>query len=481
MLTVFFKTYGCQANEADSQELARFLQSRGLSVVETEADADLIIVNTCAIRALAEEKLFSYLGTLAIHRRQRPYIKIGVIGCVASYRHKELFKRFDHVNFVIGAKGDMQQLCDYLQNLLVKLTEQKQQFLAGEHVWGGGQDRRGDLYVGRKNMDQGLVDWTGLVRQKLLQMRSGSCLLAGLQGNGAPARINIMQGCNNYCSYCIVPFTRGRERSFSFDEIVSRVAAEVAVGAKEIWLLGQNVNSYRDPESNKDFPALLKAVAELPGDFWVRFMSPHPKDVTPEMVEVMAAYPEKLCAWIHLPLQSGSDRILSLMNRHYTSEQFLDKVAMIRQVLPSVYLSTDIIVGFPGETEEDYQATRRVMDAASFGLVYSFIYSPRKHTPAAAMGDPCPMTVKHERLKALQEHAQVLALKENARLLGNVERVLVEQLLSDGRLMGKTAGGVRVFFDGQKEWVGQFVQVSIIETFRSYVNGKPVVTTTKNI
>jgi len=425
MISAFIKTYGCQANVADSSNLAKYLQGLGCAIVDHEAQADLIIINSCAIREKAEHRMFSYIGSLVPHKKQKPYLAVGVIGCVASYRKKEIFLRAPHVSFVFSAREDLSSFKDSLSDTIETIATQKK------------------LY--------------------------GDELTKNSQAIETPIRsmVNIMRGCDNYCSYCIVPFTTGRERSFSIDSILEQVAKDVDAGAKEVILIGQNVNSYKDPETGAPFATLLQRVAELPGEFWVRFISPHPKDMTPDVIDAMARY-DKLCAFIHLPLQSGSNSVLQAMNRTYTAEKYLEQVAMIRERLPHVLFSTDIIVGFPGETEEDYMATREIVDRVRFHTVYSFIYSPRKYTKAAQLEDNCPPSVKQQRLMALQKRQREIGTATNEAFVGKTFRVLFE-----GETWGRTEGNVKVFVPEAMP-IGSFADVLIEEGRWTELRGKVV-------
>lgn len=456
MVAIFFKTYGCQANVADSQGLITYLTDLGCVIAEQEDQADLIVVNTCAIRDKAEHKMFSYLGSLAEHKIAHPHIRIGVIGCVASYRKQEIYDRFAHVNFVFGAREELGAFHAYLVDVVTQLETVKQLLLNVQPyaIPVAPQDRDIKAIVLEKN----LVPITAATRRaEELHERA----LLERPKEVKRSFINITSGCNNYCSFCIVPFTRGREKSYSISYIINRVAREVADGAKEVTLIGQNVNSYKDPETNQAFADLLEAVAAVPGDFWVRFVSPHPKDMTRDVLEVMARHAEKLCSWIHLPLQSGSDRVLELMKRTYTAERFMEIVGWIRSTLPQAHITTDIIVGFPTETDEDYQATRGIMELVRFDLIYSFVYSPRKYTPAAKMGDPIMLEVKEERLALLQARQREIALENNTKLIGSTQRILVEKFMDEGLIEGRTSGNIRVVARGERGQVGMFVSVHI--------------------
>jgi len=436
MINAFIKTYGCQANVADSGNLAKYLVGLGCLVVAREEDADLIIVNSCAIREKAEEKLFSYLGSLTKFKRAKRHLAICVIGCVASYKKDEILRRFENVSFVFGAKEGIEKFKSMLVDVISTIETKK------------------SLYTG---------DNAGTT----------------VRGEGEPfprSMINIMRGCNNYCSYCIVPFTTGRERSFAMPGIIDRIRDDVAKGAKEITLLGQNVNSYKDPETGQPFSALLENIAKIDGDFWVRFVSPHPKDMNNEVLEVMAKHNKKLCSYVHFPLQSGSNKILENMNRTYSVETYLGQVETIKKYLPNVTLTTDIIVGFPGETEEDYLNTREVMESVRFNTIFSFIYSPRKYTKAALLKDDCDYKVKLERLKQLQKRQREIATEDNKKLIGKTLSVLLEGILSSGHRWGRTEGNIKVIVTekifAEKE-ISLFVDIEIIGAQMTNLKGKP--------
>ena len=430
MINFFIKTYGCQVNVADSQAISNYLQDLGCNKVESESDADLILINTCAVRAKAEQKVFSYIGELAPFKAEKKYLQVGVIGCIASYRKKELLTRFDHVRFVYGAKDEQVGLQNLLNDVVLKLGTVKkiepfQKKTQGTSIFLGGFKNK------KKEVKQSFV--------------------------------NIMTGCNNYCSYCIVPFTRGREVSYSIIKILDRVKRDIELGAKDITLLGQNVNSYKDPETGANFSNLLEAVAKLDGEFWIKFVSPHPKDMTKDVLAVMAKYKDKLCQYIHFPLQAGSNEILQAMNRTYTVEKYMQQIDWIHKILPDAIITTDIIVGFPGETEDDYLATREVMEKVKFDYVFSFVYSPRKYTKAAQLKDDCPIQVKHDRLTALQDRQVEICREQNNRHIGKTLKCLVEKRLTNGKLLARTSGNIRVLFDGDDNCIGSFIELKIID------------------
>lgn len=437
MINFFIKTYGCQANVADSQAVSNYLQDLGCQKVESEKDADLILINTCAIREKAEQKVFSYIGELAPLKLEKKYLQVGVVGCIASYRKKELLSRFDHVRFVYGAKDEQIGLQNLLNDVVLKLETIKSADsgeLLGEFKSDVKDSLTNKLFLG------GFKSATREVKQSF---------------------VNIMTGCNNYCSYCIVPFTRGREISYPMSDVLGRVKRDIQFGAKEITLLGQNVNSYKDPQTGVPFSKLLEEVAMLEGEFWIKFFSPHPKDMTIDVLEVMAKYKDKLCNYIHFPLQAGSNKILQAMNRTYNIEKYLEQIDWIRKILPDATITTDIIVGFPGETETDYLKTRDVMEKVKFDYIFSFVYSPRKYTKAALLQDNCTTEVKHVRLKLLQKRQVDISRERNNRLIGKKMKCLVEKRLTNGKLLARTQGNHRVLFDGDEILIGSFVDLRI--------------------
>ena len=461
MISYFFRTYGCQANVADSQGLMQYLDEVGCSEARTEAEADVIVVNTCAVREKAEQKLWSYLGELADIKKTKPYLKIGVIGCVASYKKKEIYTRFDQVSFVYGAREEMPALQAYLTDLVVSLETTKQLYEENPSMpVVGGQDRDIKEIVATKGLFAvSRLSKLGGFKQSLIKKRSTSPLPTKLEVS--KSYINIMTGCNKRCAYCIVPVTRGQEISYPMDEIVARVAHDVANGVKEVMLIGQNVNSYTDPATGERFPELLRRIVALDGEFWVRYISPHPQDMTPDLFDVMAAHPDRLPWFVHFPVQSGSNKILDAMLRNYTIERYLEQITWLRDRMPTATISTDIIVGFPGETEEDFQATMAVIEKVRFDLIYSFIYSPRKYTRAARMDDDCSPEIKGARLEALQKRQLAIALENNTANIGKKLRCLVEKRLEHDKLLARTEGNVRVVFDGHDDLIGQFIDLVI--------------------
>ncbi|MBM3886359.1 MiaB/RimO family radical SAM methylthiotransferase [Candidatus Dependentiae bacterium] len=468
MINFFFKTYGCQANVADSEGLASFLKSIGCNDVASEQEADLVVVNTCAVREKAEQKLYTYLGQLCLMKKNKQYMKIGVIGCVASYKRDEIYKRFNPINFVYGAKEDYKVLESYLADLVVKLETTKQMYDPSTPVIGSTKNEQ-DLDI-KKVIQQVPAATTSLFKTPRM---AGSMAIFKRQSTnkGIEARakelnrsfINIMTGCNKFCAYCIVPFTRGRETSYPMQEIVDRVAHDVANGSKEVTLIGQNVNSYKDPETGLMFAELLRRVTALPGKFWVRWVSPHPQDMTPELFDVIAQHQDRIPPYVHFPMQAGSNRVLELMKRNYSIEQFKEQIGWLRDRVPNATISTDIIVGFPGETEADFAQTMQAVEAIRFDWVYSFNYSPRKHTLASrTMGDDVPQEVKSKRLDVLQTRQIEIGADIYIKHVDKIYEVLVEKRLEDGKLLARTGGNIRTLLEGPDSIIDSFVTVRIL-------------------
>lgn len=457
MITFFFKTYGCQANVADSDGIAKYLITLNCQEVSEVEAADLIIVNTCAVREKAEQKLFSYIGVLSDLKKDRPYVNLGVIGCVASYKKQEIYKRFDQVNFVYSARDEMQTFLAYLTDLIVRLETTKQLFVQGNTSQDSVEQ---DRDIKKIVQTKGLLT-SSRMTSTLFKKRVKPENIATKEPELNRSFINIMTGCNKYCAYCIVPFTRGKEVSYSAQDLLDRVAHDVANGAKEVTLVGQNVNSYRDPVTGTDFSELLRNIVKIPGEFWVRWVSPHPQDMTVELFDVIKQHPDRIPWYVHFPAQSGSNRILEKMRRNYTREQYLEQINWLRERMPSAVISTDIIVGFPGETEQDYLETRELMEQVKFDFMFSFIYSPRKYTRAASMQDDCPKETKQQWLEALQKRQIEMCLERNSAWVGKKMKTLVEKRLSNGKLLARTEGNIRVIFDGPSELVGNFATVMI--------------------
>ncbi len=377
----FIRTFGCQMNESDSERLAGIIEQAGASKTEKPENADVIIVNTCAVRQKSEEKLYSYLGRLSALKKKRR-VRIGVIGCVAQLRGHGLLEKKLDVDFILGPDNYSQ-----LPRLL--------------------QESSAEKYI--------QTEWS-----KEWQETPSNLVLRESQ---VSAYVPIMEGCDNFCAYCVVPFTRGREKYRPLPSILGEVLNLAEKGYHEIQLLGQNVNHYLDPESGLGFSELLRKVAQIEGISWVRFLTSHPKNFTPDIATVMSEI-RTICRQLHLPLQSGSSAILKRMKRGYTKEEYLDRVALLRRLMPDISLSTDIIVGFPGETEKDFEETLEVLVAVRFTNIFSFRYSPRPGTEASSFEDDIPLEEKTRRLEQVQKLQKKIQLENHGRQVGLTMPVL---------------------------------------------------------
>ena len=419
-LKVFVRTFGCQMNENDSEHIAGVLVRAGAARAAVPEDADIVVVNTCAVRQKSEEKLYSYLGRLSRLKRRRPFV-LGVAGCVAQVRQAGLIERFPCIDFVAGP------------DCYLDLPE-----IVG---------RAAEAPVVRTDFGRG---WREIGAETTCRETPWS------------AFVPVMEGCDNFCAYCIVPFSRGRERFRPLPNVLDEVRAAAAAGALEVQLLGQNVNSYRDPQSGLGFADLLESVAAVPGVEWVRFITSHPKNFGDDIIGAMAANP-KVCPALHLPLQSGSSRVLERMNRGYTREDYLALVGRLRRSLPDLLLMTDIIVGFPGETEEDFEETCSLLREVGFAGIFSFRYSPRPLSAAAAVPDDVPLEVKRRRLIVLQSLQKSIQAGITRSFIGRELRVLGmgPSPKGAGRFSGRTSGNLVVNFDASCDPVGRFVAVRI--------------------
>lgn len=413
-------TFGCQQNEADSERIRGMAEQMGYAPTDVPEEASLILMNTCAIRQRAELKALSALGRFKKVRADRSDAIIGICGCMAAEAHvvENVKKSFPYVNFTL----EPTRLADLPTLVARALNEHTRSFVIGE--------------------DDGSIATEGLPVVRSVPHR---------------AWVSIMYGCNNFCSYCIVPYVRGRERSRSSSAILDECRALIADGCREITLLGQNVNSYR---SDMDFATLIGRIAALEGDFIVRFMTSHPKDVSPDLIETMRRHP-KIAPSFHLPLQAGSDRILREMNRTYDTAHYLDIVRRLRAAVPEIAITTDIIVGFPGETEEDFEGTMRVVEEVGFDGIFSFIYSPREGTRAAKMEDRVPASEQNRRMERLLEAAHRIALERNLPYVGRTVRVLVDSIAREGGYIGRTMTNKLVRFSDAASRIGSFVSVRI--------------------
>ena len=434
MNRVHIKTYGCQMNERDSEAVAALLRGRGYRIVPEEDQCDILLLNTCSVRDAAEQKAIGKAGHLAARKKKQPAFILGILGCMAQNRGAGLLDRLPDLDLIIGTQK-FHQVPDYLDNLRAAQA-------AGVPIGSTIVDIAEE--AGSQNT----------IRDHVLEEKQVS------------AFVSIQQGCNMDCSFCIVPKTRGDERSRPMDEIVREAAQLAERGVKEITLLGQIVTSYgrRDYAHTggvTPFVQLLEKVNAIPGIKRIRFTSPHPRGFKDDLI---AAYGrlEKLCEYVHLPLQSGSNRILQAMNRPYSRERYLEIVSALRAVRPDMYFSTDVIVGFPGETAEDFAQTRELLEACNYDMAYIFKYSIRSGTPAAMLADQVPDEVKEERNHVLLGLLAANSARRNATLLGTTQEVLVEGPDKKGRrFMGRTRGNRIVHFDADERLVGELVPVKI--------------------
>ena len=417
----FVLTFGCQQNESDSEKIAGMAVEMGYDITKTPENADLIMVNTCAIREHAEQKALSIVGQYKHLKAKKPTLVIGVCGCMVAQEHRknDIKFRYPYVDFIFGTAS----LFRFPQLLCEKLEKGKRLYCPEESAY---------------PVAEGLPVY---------------------RESGYRAWVSVMYGCNNFCSYCIVPYVRGRERSREKEYIIREVRELVAQGYRDITLLGQNVNSYgKDVDRGYDFADLLAELDTIEGDFTLRFMTSHPKDASRKLIDVMASS-RHIAHQFHLPMQSGSDDVLRRMNRRYDTKKYLEIVDYMRERMPDVTISSDIIVGFPGETEEDFEGTLWMLSRVQFDMLFSFIYSPRKGTPAAEMEDQIPRTVQNERFSRLLKLQEEIGLQKNCALVGKKLRVLCDGVSkgNDALYSGRTEGNKIAFFEGTPKDVGCFV------------------------
>ena len=450
----FIKTYGCQMNERDSEQVAHSLITRGYERVESETEADVVLLNTCSVRDMADQKALGKMGMLGRMAKDRPHVVFGFLGCMAQARGGSLLKNLPHVDLVVGTQK-FHRVAGYVEELVVR----KREVAAG--IADPGQKRMDDPRFSTRPDYFGVVD---VAEEAGSQSTIRDQELAPKQ---ATAFVSIMQGCNMHCTFCIVPQTRGTERSRSIAEIVREVRGLVAHGVKEVTLLGQIVNLYGRHEFPKiddksAFVQLLEAVHEIDGLERLRFTSPHPIGFRDDLIEAFGRLP-KLAEHVHLPLQSGSNRILKAMHRAYTAEKYVDLVRQIRAARQGIAITTDIIVGFPGETETDHKQTRELVGEIQFDNAFVFRYSPRRETPAAEMCEQIDERVKEERHQDLLEIVNESARRAHERMVGCDAEVLCEgpSKTNSSRLMGRTRTNKIVVFQGGDELVGELVDLRI--------------------
>jgi tRNA-2-methylthio-N6-dimethylallyladenosine synthase len=448
MKKLFIKTFGCQMNEYDSEKMADVLHaSQGMSTTSDIEDADVILLNTCSIREKAQEKVFSDLGRLRELKQNKPELLIGVGGCVASQEGKQIINRAAHVDFVFGP-----QTLHRLPDLISKR-----------------------LATGQSQIDISFPE-----------IEKFDHLPRSRQTRGT-AFVSIMEGCSKYCSYCVVPYTRGEEVSRPFEDVLTEIVGLVEQGVKEITLLGQNVNAYRGvmggTQEIADFALLLEYMSEIPGLERIRFTTSHPKEFTQRLIDVYEKVPQ-LVSHLHLPVQHASDKILTAMKRGYTALEFKSIIRRMRNVRPNLSLSSDFIVGFPGETDEDFEKLMEMVVDLNFDNSYSFIFSPRPGTPAANLEDTTPYEIKLKRLQRLIAQIDSQALTVSQAMLGNTERVLIEGFTKDNQhLLGRTENNrvvnITIPKDDQNErdsdrWIGEMLDVKITEVLKYTLRGEIV-------
>ena len=463
----FIKTYGCQMNERDSEQVAHSLVARGYEQVAHETEADVVLLNTCSVRDMADQKALGKMGMLGRMARERPHVVFGFLGCMAQARGESLLKNLPHVDLVVGTQK-FHRVADYVEELVAKKTART----AG--VTDPGYRRMDDLRFSIVDVAEEAGSQSTIREQQFAPRQ-------------ASAFVSIMQGCNMHCTFCIVPQTRGAERSRSIDEIVREVRDLVARGVKEVTLLGQIVNLYgrhefpavaagREPGRKKSpFVQLLEVVHEIDGLERLRFTSPHPIGFRDDLIDAFARLP-KLAEHVHLPLQSGSNKILKAMHRVYTAEKYVDLVRRIRQARDGIAITTDIIVGFPGETEDDYEQTRDLVEEIQFDNAFLFRYSPRRDTPAAEMPDQIDERVKEERNQDLLRIVNESTRRAGERLVGCTVEILCEgpSKTNPARLMGRTRTNKIVVFEADEELSGGLVDVLVQQANGFSLYGTPV-------
>ena len=435
---LYIKTFGCQMNEYDSSRMFDVLGESGLTRTEDPATADVLLLNTCSVREKAQEKLFSQLGMWQGWKRAKPNLIIGVGGCVASQEGKAIWDRAPFVDLVFGP-----QTLHRLPEMLAEVQK----------------DRRRVIDISFPEIEK---------FDRLPEPRA----------EGPTAFVSVMEGCSKYCSFCVVPYTRGEEFSRPLDDVLTEVADLATRGVREVTLLGQNVNGYRGSThggGTTDLARLIRYIAAINGIGRIRFTTSHPLEFSDSLIETFAEEP-KLVNHLHLPVQSGSDRILALMKRGYTALEYKSKVRRLRRVRPDISLSTDFIVGFPGEIDQDFKATVDLIAEVGFDQSFSFIYSKRPGTPAANLPDDVPLEVKKERLAILQQRLDQQAARFSQAMVGRSERVLVEapSRKSPHELRGRTENNRVVNFSGCADLIGRFVDIRITESLPHSLRGELV-------
>ncbi|MBU4609038.1 tRNA (N6-isopentenyl adenosine(37)-C2)-methylthiotransferase MiaB [Achromobacter sp. GG226] len=444
---VFIRTFGCQMNEYDSAKMLDVLNAdQGVELTQDVEEADVVLFNTCSVREKAQEKVFSDLGRVKILKQSKPDLVIGVGGCVASQEGAAIVNRAPYVDVVFGPQT------------LHRLPE---------------------LIARRKREGRAQVDISFPEVEKFDH-------LPPARVEGPTAFVSIMEGCSKYCSFCVVPYTRGAEVSRAFDDVLTEIADLADQGVREVTLLGQNVNAYRAPLGDDgevaDFAMLLEYVHEIPGIERIRYTTSHPKEMTPRLIAAHGNLP-KLVPFLHLPVQAGSDTVLSAMKRGYTALEFKSLVRKLRAARPGLTLSSDFIVGFPGETEADFEKTMALIEDVGFDTSFSFVYSRRPGTPAADLEDDTPQTVKLQRLQRLQARINEQAQAISASMVGTVQRVLVEGTARKdaSERMGRTENNRIVNFPGSERLIGQMIDVRIVHAYPNSLRGEVLTSDTTTI
>jgi len=436
-MKLFIKTMGCQMNEYDSDKMADVLrESHGYELTDSPADADLLLMNTCSIREKAQEKVFSELGRWRQLKAKNPDIKIGVGGCVASQEGEGITERAPFVDVVFGPQT--------LHRLPEMITD------------AGAQS-------------------SSIIDVSFPEIEKFDCLPEP-RADGPTAFVSVMEGCSKYCSFCVVPYTRGEEISRPFDDVIAEVASLSAQGVREVNLLGQNVNAYRGPMHDgeiADLATLIYYVAAIDGIDRIRFTTSHPVEFTDSLIQAYAEVP-KLASYLHLPVQHGSDRILAAMKRGHTTLEYKQKIRKLREARPDISLSSDFIIGFPGETDKDFEQLMNLIAEMQFDQSFSFVYSARPGTPAASLADDTPMAVKKESLRLLQARINQQAMEISRAMVGTTQRVLVEKLSkkSDKQVSGRTENNRWVNFDADPVVIGNFIDVVITEALPNSLQGR---------
>lgn len=435
---LFIRTFGCQMNEYDSDKMADVLAaSEEIIKTDVPEDADIILFNTCSVREKAQERVFHDLGRVRLLKKDKPDLIIGVGGCVASQEGEAIIRRAPYVDIVFGPQT--------LHRLPQLIAEKRRQ--------------------GRAQVDVSFPEIEKFDN------------LPPAKVEGAAAFVSIMEGCSKFCTYCIVPYTRGDEVSRPFDDILTEVAGLAAQGVGEVTLLGQNVNAYRGPmaggDEKADLAMLIEYIAEIPGIERIRYTTSHPCELTQRLIDVYTKVP-KLVSHLHLPVQSGSDRVLAAMKRGYTALEYKSLVRRLRAARPDISLSSDFIVGFPGETAEDFEKTMKLIDDVGFDASFSFIFSPRPGTPAAELHDDTPREVQVERLTHLQQRIEALAQTVSQSMVGTIQRVLVEGISKkdENELAGRTDNNRVVNFQGNPRLVHKFIDVRITSAMPHSLRGE---------